>query len=516
MTTSTEVPVRARGLGKSFKGVVALQDVSLTVEDRQFVSIVGPSGCGKSTLLRMVSGLIPRRRARSVRGRPVRADIDVGMVFQSPVLLPWRSTLDNILFVAEMAGAGRQVSQSRARVDRARRPVRIRARRPHELSGGMQQRVSICRALLLNPPLILMDEPFGALDVITRERMGFELQKIWNVSRTTVIFVTHSISESVLLSDSIIVMSARPGRIVRTFEVDLPRPRGRELCRIPRSYACRPTCVPASKTLPSRSPDAPPMNLLASPAVANVAKSTLAFAILIALWQVVGQLTHAPEHIFPLPSRIAEVFVRTFPSQIHHLGATGLATILGLALALVVGVLLAITVIYFASIKGAVLTVLAAFNSIPKIAVAPLFVIWFGLGIESKILLAFLLAIFPMFVNSLTGLGEIEKDMLDLSKISGGNQWRIFTKVRLMHALPYIADALKVAFPLALVGAIVGEFIGGNRGIGYLILSAQFNIDTALVFAALLSITIFTTAGVGVVVLFEYLFLNWRPSQRTT
>jgi NitT/TauT family transport system permease protein len=180
----------------------------------------------------------------------------------------------------------------------------------------------------------------------------------------------------------------------------------------------------------------------------------------------------------------------------------------------VVGVLLAITVIYFASIKGAVLTVLAAFNSIPKIAVAPLFVIWFGLGIESKILLAFLLAIFPVFVNSLTGLGEIEKDMLDLSKISGGNQWRIFTKVRLMHALPYIADSLKVAFPLALVGAIVGEFIGGNRGIGYLILSAQFNMDTALVFAALLSITIFTTAGVGVVVLFEYLFLNWRPSQR--
>jgi NitT/TauT family transport system permease protein len=227
-------------------------------------------------------------------------------------------------------------------------------------------------------------------------------------------------------------------------------------------------------------------------------------------------LLHAPEHIVPLPSKIGEGFVRTFSSQVHHLGATGFATVCGLALALVVGVLLAIVVIYFASIKGAVLTVLAAFNSIPKIAVAPLFVIWFGLGIESKILLAFLLAIFPVFVNSVTGLGEIEKDMLDLSKISGGNEWRIFTKVRLMHALPYIADSLKVAFPLALVGAIVGEFIGGNRGIGYLILSAQFNMDTALVFAALLSITIFTTLGVGIVVLFEYLFLNWRPSQRTT
>ena len=258
------------------------------------------------------------------------------------------------------------------------------------------------------------------------------------------------------------------------------------------------------------------MKLMANPAVANVVKSTIAFAVLIALWQLFGKLLHAPEHIVPLPTKIGEVFVRTFTSQVHHLGATGFATVCGLALALVVGVLLAIAVIYFASIKGAVLTVLAAFNSIPKIAVAPLFVIWFGLGIESKILLAFLLAIFPVFVNSVTGLGEIEKDMLDLSKISGGNEWRIFTKVRLMHALPYITDSLKVAFPLALVGAIVGEFIGGNRGIGYLILSAQFNMDTALVFAALLSITIFTTLGVGVVVLFEYLFLNWRPSQRTT
>src|SRR4029079_7989908 len=129
---------------------------------------------------------------------------------------------------------------------------------------------------------------------------------------------------------------------------------------------------------------------------------------------------------------------------------------------------------------------------------------------------AFLLALFPIFVNSLTGLGEIEPDILDLSRLAGGTRYRIFKMVRLMHATPYIADSLKVAFPLALVGSIVGEFIGGNRGIGYLLLSAQFNMDTALVFAALLSITIFTTLGVGIVVLFEYLFLNWRPSQRTT
>ena len=236
MTTAAAAPVVVRGLSKSFKNVVALQDVSLTVGDRQFVTIVGPSGCGKSTLLRLICGLIPASSGEiSVRGRRVTAPItDVGMVFQSPVLMPWRTTLDNILFVAEMRGeSGSQYKARALELIGLAGLAGFEQRRPHELSGGMQQRVAICRALLLNPPLILMDEPFGALDVITRERMGFELEKIWNVTKTTVIFVTHSISESVLLSDRIIVMSARPGRIVQTFYVDLPRPRGRELLSHP-------------------------------------------------------------------------------------------------------------------------------------------------------------------------------------------------------------------------------------------------------------------------------------------
>jgi NitT/TauT family transport system permease protein len=164
--------------------------------------------------------------------------------------------------------------------------------------------------------------------------------------------------------------------------------------------------------------------------------------------------------------------------------------------------------------KAIVMPILAAFNSIPKIAIAPLFVIWFGLGIEPKVLLAFLLGLFPVFVNSITGLGEIEPDVLDLAKLAGGNEFRIFAKVRLMNAVPYITDAIKVAFPLALVGSIVGEFIGGNRGVGYLILSGQFNMDTPLVFATLLSITLFTTIVIGIVVILERVLLKWRPSRR--
>lgn len=246
----------------------------------------------------------------------------------------------------------------------------------------------------------------------------------------------------------------------------------------------------------------------------STVKAVLAFAGMLMLWHLATTVGDVPEYILPSPGDVGRTFVDTFAIQIHHLAATAAATVAGLGLALVVGLALALLVIYFSSLKAIILPTLAAFNSIPKIAVAPLFIIWFGLGPESKILLAFLLSIFPIFVNSVTGLSEIENDLLDMARLAGGNELRIFQKVRLMNALPYITDALKVAFPLALVGAIVGEFIGGNRGIGYLILSGQFSMDTALVFSALLSITMFTTLGIGAVVIFEALVLTWRPSQR--
>jgi NitT/TauT family transport system permease protein len=242
-------------------------------------------------------------------------------------------------------------------------------------------------------------------------------------------------------------------------------------------------------------------------------RSLAAVVVFVLAWQFLVPLVNIPDYVLPLPSVIANRFAETFMLQVASLAITAMTTVAGLAIALVVGVLLALLVVYVEGVKSVIMPFLAAFNSIPKIAIAPLFVIWFGLGVESKILLAFLLALFPIFVNSMTGLGEIEPDILDLARLAGGSRYRVFRMVRLMHATPYITDALKVAFPLALVGSIVGEFIGGNRGIGQLVLAAQFNLDTALVFAALLSITLFTTAGIGLITMFERRFLRWRPSQ---
>ena len=246
----------------------------------------------------------------------------------------------------------------------------------------------------------------------------------------------------------------------------------------------------------------------------RASEAPFAFLVILVLWEYGAGFAQIPDYILPIPTVIAAKFWQTLPIQIHHLSVTAATTLMGLAMALVIGVLLALSVIYVRPVKAIVLPILAAFNSIPKIAIAPLFVIWFGLGIEPKVLLAFLLGLFPVFVNSVTGLGEIEPDVLDLAKLAGGTEFRIFTKVRLMNAVPYITDALKVAFPLSLVGSIVGEFIGGNDGVGYLILSGQFNMDTPLVFASLLSITLFTTLVIVIVVILERMLLKWRPSQR--
>jgi NitT/TauT family transport system ATP-binding protein len=214
--------------------VEAIQDVSFSVGQQQFVSIIGPSGCGKSTLLKLVAGLLqPTGGSLRVNGRTpdeARRARAVSFVFQTPVLFPWRSVIENVALLLEVEGQSRQ--QRLATAQEYLDLVGLRGfenHLPRQLSGGMQQRASIARALSMDPLLLLMDEPFGALDAITRDRMGLELLRIWERRQKTVLFVTHSISEAVLLSDAVIVMTARPGRILAQYTIDLPRPRSQDV-----------------------------------------------------------------------------------------------------------------------------------------------------------------------------------------------------------------------------------------------------------------------------------------------
>ena len=237
--------IDVRGVGKVFAGLAgateALRDVSLAIDSLEFVSIIGPSGCGKSTLLRLVGDLDEASTGTvAVNGklpRQARLDRDYGIVFQTPVLYDWRTVLENIRLPLEVVGRPRAEREERPRA--LLRLVGLEGfgtHYPWQLSGGMQQRVAIARALALNPSILLMDEPFGALDEITRERLNLELLNVWSETSATVLFVTHSIAEAVFLSSRVVVMSPRPGHVERVVEIDLPRPRADKTRELPRFF----------------------------------------------------------------------------------------------------------------------------------------------------------------------------------------------------------------------------------------------------------------------------------------
>jgi NitT/TauT family transport system ATP-binding protein len=219
----------------------ALQQISFSVSEGEFVAVVGPSGCGKSTLLKILAGILPPSRGEArLRGTPITTPRrDIGVVFQSPVLLPWRSVLDNVLLPVDVQRLGRGDHQKIA-MDLLSlvELVGFERRYPWELSGGMQQRVAITRALIHDPAMLLMDEPFGALDAMTREQMNLELQRIWLERKKTVLFITHSIPEAVFLADRVLLITARPGRIMDDVAVKIPRPRTLDAMNIPEFGAC--------------------------------------------------------------------------------------------------------------------------------------------------------------------------------------------------------------------------------------------------------------------------------------
>jgi NitT/TauT family transport system ATP-binding protein len=234
----TDTPlIEVAGLNKIYRTregatIEALKDINCQVAEGEFVTIVGPSGCGKSTLLKILAGTLRRSSGSlTLRGEPVDGPSrNVGVVFQSPVLLPWRTVLQNVILPIEIQKQDRATFHVRGMAYLKLVGLEgFEGKYPNELSGGMQQRVGICRALVHEPALLLMDEPFGALDALTREHMNLELLRIWSEHRKTVMLVTHSIPEAVFLADTIIVMSPRPGRIAEIIRVALPRPRTLEM-----------------------------------------------------------------------------------------------------------------------------------------------------------------------------------------------------------------------------------------------------------------------------------------------
>jgi NitT/TauT family transport system ATP-binding protein len=238
------VSVELEGVTKVYQSragpVHAFGPVDLTIEEERFVALVGPSGCGKSTLLLMIAGLLDGTEGeiRVDGARIAGPRTDIGMVFQHHVLVDWRTALGNVLLQIDLRGLRRRDYLAPARELLASVGLgEFADRYPYELSGGMQQRTAFCRALIHDPPLILMDEPLGALDAMTREQLRADLERLWIHKKKTVLLVTHSIEEAVQLSDRVIVISPRPGMIVRDLAIDLPRPRTLKVCETPQFHA---------------------------------------------------------------------------------------------------------------------------------------------------------------------------------------------------------------------------------------------------------------------------------------
>ena len=476
--------VTIAGLTKTFQkgGTTALQEIDLELQPGEFVSLIGPSGCGKSTLLRVIADLVePTEGTVHVGGKTAhqaRVDRDYGMVFQEAVLYDWRTVAKNIALPLELAGWDR-----RRRAERVGEMVDLvelsgfENHHPWELSGGMQMRVAIARALSFDPKLLLMDEPFGALDEMTRERLNLELLRIWEASGSTVVFVTHSITEAVFLSTRVVVMSPRPGRIAGSSRSTCrsrarsTRARSRASSSSPPSCASSPRPYAASRCRPARASIEHRRRLGAGPhararrRARGIRDWIPALVILVAMlvgWELAMSVFDIERFLLPKPSAIAA----RFWEERETLWAAGWFTfqeaLWGFAVGCSAAIVAALVLARFRTLGTALMPYFIAGNAIPIIAFAPVAIAWFGIDKGSKIAIAGLLCFFPVLVNTLKGLTSVKPSSIELMRSYAAGETQIFRRVRIPNSLPYLFASLKVASVLAMIGAIVAEYFGGS------------------------------------------------------
>ena len=507
----------------------------------EFVSLIGPSGCGKSTLLRIIGDLIqPSSGEVVVNGKTAhqaRLDRDYGIVFQDAVLYDWRTVARNIALPLELAGWDR--APARARVREMLELVELtgfESRHPWQLSGGMQQRVSIARALSFSPALLLMDEPFGALDEMTRERLNAELLRIWDETGSTVVFVTHSIAEAVFLSTRVVVMSPRPGPDRRdrpdrpAAAADRRDARGAALLRArDRGARGAPRRLDAATPLeePSRRRSesatvGPPVagerllgRTMRRRAVAGPRSSSSCSGSRSGKGS--SRRSTSSASCCRRRSDIARDLLgrarRALERRLVHVqgGARRVRDRLRRRRPLARSCSRA-----WRPLGRALMPYAIAANAIPIIAFAPITNQWFGLlNPLSKMVIAAVLCFFPVLVNTLRGLTSVRPASIELMRSYAAGEVEIFRRVRIPNSLPYLFSALKVASVLAMIGAVVGEYFGGSQealGVQIRNSAALFAFETA--WAAILVASILGIGFYLAIALVERLTMSWHPSAR--
>ena len=420
--------------------------------------------------------------------------------------MPWRSVLDNVALPMELAGV--PVDERRARASDVLAQVGLATAgvlKPRELSGGMAQRVGLARALVVDPPVLLLDEPFSALDALTRETFDAELQRLWLDRPRTVVLVTHSVAEAVALADRVVVMTPRPGRVARIVDVDLPRPRPVALARRPARRRAGGRGARGARIGPCRRAAA--MGRGAGGGMRRIGSALLSLAVFLAIWKVVTVVGDLPEYILPAPEVVAERAARAIGSGVlwPHVGVTLVEIVLGFVIGAIVAIGVGIALAKSLAVERALSPYIVAAQAIPILALAPLLDIWFGGGLSARVVVCALIVFFPITIATMVGIRGTDPLLGEMLRSLGATPAQRTRLLEIPSALPVIFGGLRVGVTLAVIGAVVAEWASaGDTGVGVLInIANQGLFDTPLMFVALAVLAIIGLVFYGGVVMVE-------------